>query len=188
MPFNRAYLLAIGLLFGCAGKNVQPGTSTLAMMAPFSSANYAVSPTDVLRLDIFQEKDLSGEYYVDPSGTINLPLVGRVAVAGLNVNTIERKLEDLFSRGYIVSPDIRVSVISYRPIYVSGEIHKPGEYRFTPGMTVQQAIVLAGGTTKFAAKKYYLQRNNVGEDDRIRVGGNSLLFPGDVLTIGERFF
>ena len=80
----------------------------------------------------------------------------------------------------------RVSVLKFRPIYIAGEVEDPGQYAFVPGMTVQQAIVLAGGDTPFASDKYYLQRGV--DSKRIRVDAGSILFPGDVITVGERVF
>ncbi len=162
--------------------------SAIALLQPFSASGYLISPTDTLRVDVYREQDLSGTYYVDPSGTINMPLIGRVGVAGESAQTVERKVALQLSRGFLVDPDVRVSVVKFRPIYITGEVKKPGEYPFTPGMTVQQAIVLAGGETRFATDKYYLQRNYAAENKRIRVESNSLLYPGDVVAVGERLF
>jgi len=175
------------LLLGCASAPVKQASS-LALLQPFSASGYLISPTDTLRIDVYREQDLSGKFYVDPSGTINMPLIGRIGVAGESSETVERKISLRLSRGYLVDPDVRVSVIKFRPIYITGEVKKPGEYPFTPGMTVQQAIVLAGGETRFATTKYYLQRNYAAENKRIRVESNSLLYPGDVIAVGERLF
>ncbi|MGJ8668416.1 MAG: polysaccharide biosynthesis/export family protein [Oceanococcus sp.] len=187
--FHAFFSAFLVLCSACATQGTRSSDSTTINLAePFSALNYAVSTTDTLSIDVYREAELTGKYYVDPSGTINMPLLGRVSVANLSVQAIEKRIEQGLAGGYIVNPDVRVSVIHFRPIYVSGEIMKPGKYVFTPGMTVQQAIVLAGGATRFAAKKYYLQRNNVQESQRMRVDGNSLLFPGDVITVGERLF
>ncbi len=175
-------------LTGCAAKGTTANVGSANLAQPFSAEHYAVAPTDILRIDVYREADLSGEYYVDPSGTINLPLVGRIAVAGLNVQAIEYRLTQRLGNGFIVDPDVRVSVLKFRPIYVTGEVSRPGQYPFTPGMTVQQAIVLAGGATRFASKSYFLQRPSASQGKPIRVDANSVLFPGDVVTLGERLF
>ncbi len=182
--------LLCGLLLLCMGCASAPDKqqSAIALLQPFSASGYLISPTDTLRIDVYREQDLSGNYYVDPSGTINMPLVGRIGVAGESAETVERKIALTLSRGYLVDPDVRVSVIKFRPIYITGEVKKPGEYPFTPGMTVQQAIVLAGGETRFATDKYYLQRNYAAENRRVRVNGISLLYPGDIISVGERLF
>ncbi|MGB1556444.1 MAG: polysaccharide biosynthesis/export family protein [Oceanococcaceae bacterium] len=188
---SARYTLATALLIlltACAaGPRPADGAAT-NMAEPFSATNYAIAPTDTLRIDVYREPDLSGEYYVDPSGTINMPLLGRVSVGGETVETVERKIALALARGYLVDPDVRASVIRFRPIFIGGEVNKPGAYPFTPGMTVQQAVVLAGGETRFAANRYYLQRESRGASERVRVDGNSVLFPGDVITIGERVF
>lgn len=174
-------------LVGCATDgNSEPRPEDY--LRPFSADTYAISPTDLLQIDIYREQDLSGQYYVDPSGTINFPLLGRVAVSGSTAQQIELNLESRLSRGYLVDPDVRITVVKYRPIYISGQVAKPGEYAFAPGMTVQQAITLAGGPTRFAAERYYLQRYSERDSEQKRVTGNSLLFPGDLITIGERIF
>lgn len=190
MTFRPLFAWALGLFLACSGCASNNGgqPSVVELLRPFSASTYMISPTDTLRIDVYREKDLSGKYYVDPSGTINLPLLGRVPVAGETAETIERKLAFRLSRGFLVDPDVRVSVAKFRPIYISGEVKRPGEYPFTPGMSVQQAMVMAGGQTRFAAEKYFLQRNNAPSEDRIRVEGNSLLYPGDVISVGERLF
>ncbi len=190
MNFRPLIFWVFGLVLLCTGcaSNIKGQPTTIELLRPFSASTYLISPTDTLRIDVYREKDLSGKYYVDPSGTINMPLLGRVPVAGETAETIERKLAFRLSRGYLVDPDVRVFVAEFRPIYISGEVSRPGEYPFTPGMSVQQAIVLAGGQTRFAADKFYLQRNNAPAEDRIRVEGNSLLYPGDVISVGERLF
>lgn len=182
-----ACLLLVALC-ACAGTPSEDPTNTARVSLQFSPQLYQVSTNDTLRLDVYREPDLSGEYLVDPSGTINIPLLGRVSVQGRTVQEIETMIAQNLARGYLIDPDVRISVIRYRPIFVSGEVEKPGAFPFVPGMTVQQAVVLAGGRTKFAANKYYLQRNNAADANRIRVEGNAVLFPGDVVTVGERLF
>lgn len=174
------------VLASCAGTGGPIGPPATNLAQPFSAESYAVAPTDVLQIDVYREADLSGDYAVDPSGTINMPLIGRVSVAGETPQTIERKIRLRLSQGFLVDPDVRVSVLKFRPIYIAGEVEDPGQYAFVPGMTVQQAIVLAGGDTPFASDKYYLQRGV--DSKRIRVDAGSILFPGDVITVGERVF
>nr|MBV6630643.1 polysaccharide export protein [Oceanococcus sp. HetDA_MAG_MS8] len=180
--------LALIALSACADTPTLPQDTVLRLATPFSATNYLISPTDTVRIDVYREPDLSGEYYVDPSGTINFPLLGRVGVAGETVSALENKLRLSLSQGYLVDPDVRASISKFRPIYITGAVAKPGAYPFTPGMTVQQAIVLAGGETRFAADRYYLQRNNDSTDKQLRISNRSVLFPGDVIIIGERVF
>jgi polysaccharide export outer membrane protein len=185
--FRQMKVALIALVLGCTtpGQHALEEGPTNLLSAPFSADNYSVAPTDTLHIEVYREADLSGSYYVDPSGSINLPLLGRVQVAGLSLNGIEQRLARLLRDGYIMEPDVRVSIQKFRPIFVSGEVKSPGRYTFTPGMTVQQAVLLAGGETRFAAKKFYLQRTN---GEAMRVDESSVLFPGDVITVNERLF
>ena len=173
---------------GCSSVSTQPTVPGNNPLQPFAANQYPIAATNVLSIEVYQEKDLSGEYFVDPDGSINVPLVGRVSVAELNVRQVEKKLTEALSRGYLVDPHVRVAIVKYGPVFVTGEVVKPGQYEFTPGMSVQQAVTMAGGPTRFASSKYYLQRDNAREDNRLRVTSDSLMFPGDIVSVGERLF
>lgn len=186
---NRAWIaLSISCLVAACTSAPPPKPAPRPLAQQFSAQLYAIAPSEVLRVDVYREPDLSGEYYVDPSGTINLPLIGRVAVAGENVTQVESKLELLLSRGFIKDPDVQVAIARFRPIYITGEVKSAGEYPFAPGITVRQGITLAGGPTRFAAEKYFLERNTQQGEQVIRVDAGTILHPGDVLTVGERLF
>ena len=121
---------------------------------------YKLGPMDQIRLRVFEwraAKDevyewaaLNSEYAIGPSGRISLPLIGEVAAAGLSVDDLAKSLgQRLQTRmGLTEVPDIAVEVSKYRPFYLVGTIEKPGEYAYRPGMTVLQAVAVAGGLTK----------------------------------------
>lgn len=152
-------------------------------------ANYRLTPGDVLDINVFRESEMSGKYTVEQSGSINFPLIGKVTAAGLSADNLERKLKFELSQGYLVNPDVRVSVAKYRPIYVGGAVKSPSEYAYKPGMTAQQATTLAGGVTRFASKdKIYIQRYGTSPEEAYRVTPETLLFPGDIISVQERLF
>ncbi len=149
---------------------------------------YRLAPGDVLAIKVYREEDLSGRYRIDPDGTLNFPLLGRLAVAGQSADWTERMLEKRLSQGYLVDPDVQLSVAEFKPVYVGGAVSKTGEYPYKLGLTVQQAVTLAGGLNRFAAEKYYIQRFGESPEQRFRATADTPLYPGDVLTVDERIF
>lgn len=193
MALKSTFLLAllancVMLLAGCAGSAASQSRSTPQQQPSFQNSVYRLNTGDRLQIKVFQEPELSGDFTVESDGRINYPLLGRVPVAGSTTDTLEKTIQRGLSQGYLVSPDVRATVISYKPIFVGGEVKSPGEYPFSPGLTAQQAATLAGGLTRFAAEKYYIQRNASGSSERFRAAPDTFVYPGDIVTIEERLF
>lgn len=165
-----------------------PGASAAAGQSGFRAGIYRLSSGDKLMITVFQEPDLSGEFTVESGGQINFPLLGRIAVTGLTTSEVEKRLERGLAAGYLVSPDVRANIVAYQPVFVGGEVRKAGEYAFRPGLTAQQAVTLAGGITRYAAEKYYIQRSGAGPDERFRAVADTPVYPGDIITVEERLF
>lgn len=93
-------------------------------------------------------------------------------------------------RGNLVhTPSVAVEVIAYRPIYVLGEVNKPGQYSYQPGMTVVTAVAVAGGFTYRAVEGYAaVVRSVEGSAVEGRVSRQAFVRPGDVITVFERRF
>src|SRR5205807_7918376 len=100
-----------------------------------------------LRVTVFGEDKLSGEYQVDSAGFLSLPLAGTIKGAGLTKPELEQALTTKLKSEYLRNPKVTVDVVSYRPFYVLGEVSKPGEYQFRSGLNVLSAIAIAGGAT-----------------------------------------
>lgn len=186
-----ALLSGIALLTGCASSSSPPPqnqSNSTASQPSFQASVYRLNVGDRVLVKVFQEPDLSGEFTVESDGKINYPLLGRVTVSGTTTATLENTIKHGLAQGYLVSPDVRATVVAYKPIFVGGEVHSPGEYPFTPGLTAQQAATIAGGLTRFAAEKYYIQRNASGPDQRFRATPDTFVYPGDIVTIEERLF
>lgn len=150
---------------------------------------YRVAPEDVLRITVFEEPDLSlEEVRIGTDGVVSMPLIGQVGVAGLTTEQIAARIEGLLADGYLKKPRVSVGIHEYRQFYVHGAVEKPGGYSYQDGLTVQRAIVLAGGFTERASKtKITLARE--GEPDKaFPVTLNQLVRPGDVVSVGESFF
>ncbi len=166
-----------------------PAGQTVADTGLSSLDLYRLVPGDIVKVDVYREPDLSTEYSIEPDGRINFPLLGRIPASGSTTSTLEKIIARGLSQGYLVNPDVRVSIAKYRPIYVGGAVNRPGEYTYKPGLTAQQATTLAGGTTRFASEdKIYVQRYGKGPEKRYRITPDTPIYPGDIITIEERLF
>ena len=148
---------------------------------------YKLGIGDRLRVIVFGEADLSGEFEIGSQGSINLPLIGEVGAAGDTITKLEEKVEAKLSEGYLVSPSVSIEVLNYRPFYILGEVNNPGSYPFVNGMSVLTAVALAGGYT-YRAREDPVLLSRPGDDSEIPVRPDTPLLPGDILRVDERFF
>jgi polysaccharide export outer membrane protein len=142
------------LLGGCGAIGSDQVASALAgstpsgsTAPPTSTAQLRLAPGDKIRVTVYGEDKISGEYQIDNSGTVSLPLAGTVEAAGLTKPELEHALTEKLKSGYLRNPKVTVDVVSFRPFYVLGEVAKPGEYPYRSGLNVLSAIAIAGGAT-----------------------------------------
>jgi polysaccharide export outer membrane protein len=184
---NRSTYAAAGLalfLVGCA-----PG-SNLPPIADYTVKPYRLGSGDQIRIITFGEDQLTGDFRIDDQGQLALPLLGVVNAAGLTTQQLDQSIADKL-RGQNLLRDASVSaeVVTYRPIYVLGEVSKPGEYPYRPGMTMLTCVAIAGGFTYRAVQDYagvVRTTNNKAVEGRIRP--NSLIAPNDVIEVFQRRF
>jgi polysaccharide export outer membrane protein len=144
---------------------------------------------DTLRVTVFGEEKLSGDFQVDPSGYVSLPLAGTVLAAGLTKIELERSLTEKFKSKYLRDPKVTVDVASFRPIYVLGEVQRPGEYQYRSGLNVVSALAVAGGVTYRASKsRVLIQRSGEKELKEHDLDPAIPVMPGDVVRVPERYF
>lgn len=161
-------------------------------MAPAHRAvdpdQYRLGVGDRVRIDVYGEPDLSMDAAVDSAGQINYPLLGSLPAARLTPGQLRGSIREGLASGYLVAPDVRVTVTQYRPFYVSGQVRKAGAYPFVIGLTVEKAIALAGGLSPLASTRriYVVPENSQGE--RLRVGLDYNVLPGDTLLVEEGLF
>ena len=158
---------------------------------PQSEASaYTLGPGDQLRVITYGEDQLTGDFVVNDGGNIEVPLLGAVRAAGLTVSQLQVAMADeLKSRQLIKTPSVAVEVSQYRPIFVLGEVSRPGSYPYQPDMTVLTAVALAGGFTYRAVKNTEsVTRAEAGHATEHRATPQSLLRPGDVVNVYERHF
>ena len=144
---------------------------------------------DRIRLTVFGEEDLSGEFEIDNTGSLALPLVGEVKAKGLTQRELEQTVTKTLSQGYLVNPRVNVEVLSFRPFFILGEVQKPGSYAYVNNLTVINAVALGGGyTTRAKTGRAKIRRATDATRKEEWVTEDALVFPGDVIEIQERFF
>lgn len=149
-----------------------------------------VQAGDKLKVTVYGEDKLTGDYVVDPGGSLSLPLTGTVQAAGLTKPELERVLtKKLASQKYLLDPKVTVDIAEFRPFYVLGEVEKPGEYAYKSGLNVSRAIAIAGGATYRASEgKVLIQRDGEKQFNEVTFAPSIPVFPGDVVKIPERYF
>ena len=170
-----------------------PRPSSMAFVAAQGTAvpdsAYKLDAGDKLRVIVFGEMDLGGEYEVDGSGFVRLPLIGQLRAGGLAVNEFEDSMKAALEKGYLRDARVSVEVINYRPFYILGQVNRPGEYPYVNGMSVLNAVALAGGYTYRANESsVYIRRRGAMEESLAPVDQRTRVNPGDIITVRERFF
>jgi protein involved in polysaccharide export with SLBB domain len=183
-PKNALFGLIVALL----GALVLAACSASAPMNAIDPApaqtQYKLGAGDKLIINVFGDKNLSGERQVDGAGAFTFPLIGNVQAGGLSSGELETLLESKLKE-YMREPNVSVEIVSYRPFYIVGEVRRPGSYPYVDGMTVMNAIAIAGGFTYRAQEKeFVIQRNNSSAG----AGQITRIAPGDVIVVRERFF
>lgn len=151
--------------------------------------SYALSGGDRVRVVVFGDPALGGEFTIGGSGYISLPLIGEVDVRGLTSTQLQDRITARLADGYLKDPRVAVEVLSTRPFYILGEVNKPGQYAFANGLTVLGAVAQAGGYT-YRAKTRKVMIKHAGSDAEIAtdVTPATMVAPGDTIRIKERWF
>ena len=123
------------------------------------------------------------------TGQITFPLLGLVRAEGMTIEQLRVEIQEALNRDYLVDPRVSVEVLNYRPIYVLGQVNSPGSYAYSVGMTVRQAVALAGGYTRRADNDdMKLIRMENGVQQELEVQEEDTILPGDTLEVLRRFF
>jgi polysaccharide export outer membrane protein len=150
---------------------------------------YRLGPADKVRVNVFGEEALTGEFLVGGSGKVSLPLIGEVQAAGLTIGQFQEEIAGALRQGYINEPRVSAEVLNYRPFYILGEVNKPGEYPYTNNLTVLNAVATAEGFSYRAdTRRVYIKRADVAGEQAYPLTTATQVAPGDTIRIGERFF
>lgn len=177
-------LAALLIVPGCAaGGNLSP-------LPDEADSAYHLGPGDEVRVITVGEDALSGDFHVSDAGNIALPMLGAVSAAGKTTTQLSDSIAtEAKTHSILNDPSISVEVTNYRPIFVLGEVAKPGQYPYQPGMTFLTAVAVAGGFTYRAVQDYgEVVRTTKGAAVNGRVTSNTFLAPGDVVQVIERYF
>jgi polysaccharide export outer membrane protein len=149
---------------------------------------YRLGPGDQIKITVFNELELTGDYIVGPQGAVSLPLVGEVNAQGLSVTELARDLTTALGR-YIRDPSVAVQVLAYRPFFILGEVNEAGTYPYTVDLTVMAAVATAGGFSYRAdRRRVFIKRAGDAVEREYRLDAETKVQPGDTIRITERFF
>jgi polysaccharide export outer membrane protein len=168
-----------------------PGASSQGgNLSAIASPDYRLGSGDHVRITVFGQQDLTGEYQVDGSGKLAFPLIGEIQAGGLTARELERSVRAALSPQYLKDPRVNAEVLAYRPFYILGEVKTPGSYAYVSGMTVINAVALAGGFTPRAKENdfYVARMGGDGHRNKVEASQDTPVQPGDVITVRERWF
>jgi len=190
--FGLIAAVLLGLTLGACGGGPQPvpvSSASSSISAASLRGAYTLGGGDELRVIVFGEEDLSGEFVIDGDGFISLPLIGELYAGGLTLREFEGRVETALAEGYLREPRVSAEVLNYRPFYIIGEVKNGGEYPYVQGMSVLNAVAVAGGYTYRAERnRVFITRQNSPGEVEYRASQGVQVLPGDVIRVPERFF
>lgn len=166
----------------------------LGMLAagPLAAADseYLLGSGDKVRVTVFGEPDLTGQYEIDGAGIVAFPLIGEVRGGGVTARDLERNIEAKLKDGYLKNPTVSVEVLTYRPFFIMGEVQRPGSYPYKNGLNLLNAVALAGGYTYRAKSSVWVitRTGDKNYQEREVTNGDFIIRPGDTIVVPERFF
>jgi protein involved in polysaccharide export with SLBB domain len=205
MPTARPLLVVLAgalALSGCIPRGrsrAAPPTPPIDASAVQVGAS-TLGPLDVIEVRVYREQEISGVYQIGAEGDVVFPLCQRVVVAGLTPNGAAERFRACLADGFMRDPQVTVLVREYnsKKIFVFGEVQKPGTFVFQDGMSVVQAVTLAGGFTKTASQNSTsVTRRINGQEVKVKVNvqdialgkaPNFTLEPGDIVFVPESIF
>jgi polysaccharide export outer membrane protein len=185
----QSFLAAVCLIAGTA--SLVHGQTPAAPDAspPPTAADYRLGVADKVRILVYNEPNLTGEYLVNANGAIAFPLIGDVQAQGHTATEVKDMITTQLSNGYLRDPQVSIDILSYRPFYILGEVNKPGEYPYEEGISVLKAVAAASGFTYRADEHHvYVKRAGQTTETRYDISGDLLLQPGDTVRIAQRWF
>ena len=165
-------------------------------------SDYVLVVGDVVQLNIFREPDLTTQATIARDGTVQLPLIREVQMAGLSIRDAREMLRQLYDKKFLVDPQVFLNVVKYaeRKFTIMGQVARPGSYELQGGerMDLLEAIGLAGGFTRIANRgRVIIQRREDGGVTAIKANAKRMadgketpteVQPGDVITVSESWF
>ena len=165
------------------------GNDRALSVAPRANSDYRLGPGDKVRVTVFGETDLSGDYQLDGAGVVRLPLIGSVRAIGDTAPALERTIASALSPNYLKNPKVNVEVTTYRPFFIIGAVNRPGQYPYVDHMSALNAVALAGGFTDQARQSsVYVRREGSASEEEVSTDRLSELRPGDTIRVQTTLF
>jgi protein involved in polysaccharide export with SLBB domain len=184
-------LLCAGALTACAQQPLASGVVEGSADAAATRVieQYRLGVADKVRVNVFGEEALTGEFTVGSNGSAALPLIGDVHAVGLTIPEFQEAIAARLRDGFINDPRVNVEVLTYRPFYILGEVNKPGEYPYTNNLTVLNAVATAEGFTYRAdIRRVFIKRADGDREEAWPLTTATRVAPGDTIRIAERLF
>ncbi|KMT64458.1 polysaccharide biosynthesis/export family protein [Catenovulum maritimum] len=151
--------------------------------------DYILGTGDAIQILVYDEPDLTFQTHIGKDGDITFPFLGEIKISGKTTRQVQNIITEGLRGDYLTHPSVQVSVVDYRPFYIHGEVRKPGAYPYKPGLTIDQAIALAGGMTERASEQKIFVKTAVNQAvTAVNVDIGFVLSPGDTVTIRQSFF
>jgi protein involved in polysaccharide export with SLBB domain len=191
---KRSMMVAwIAFAVSCSGNapslESYPSAPLAAEPGNSGADEYRLGPGDRLRILVFGEGNLSGEFVVDATGRVDMPLIGAIEARGATVQEFQERVTARLHKGYLNDPKVSIEVLNYRPFFITGEVRNGGEYPYKAGLTVQDAVGVAGGYSYRANTGIaYIRRAGQDQEQKVSLEQRVPVNPGDSIRIPERFF
>ena len=185
---RRAFVTTTLLLFGLSA--CSNGLSGLTALPPNGDETYRLSAGDQIRVTVFGFDNMTNSYTVSDTGMISVPMLKNLEVRGKSTVEVETQLAAaLRERNLAPNANVSVQIVQYRPFYILGEVQKPGQYPYVPGMTVLNAVSIAGGFTFRAHRQTVaISRSSADKQRKWQATPESRLLPGDIVEVTESWF
>jgi polysaccharide export outer membrane protein len=184
--FAALLLLSAG---GSLARAADAGDADTLMQAA-DSGGYRLDVGDKVKVTVYGEDDLSGEFQIDGAGNVDMPMIREVHAAGMTTKDFAHQVQDKLQAGhFLVNPRVSAEVANYRPFTILGEVNKPGEYPYENGMSVLNAVAVAGGWTYRADEgTVYVRHKGATHEQPVSADDKTLVHPGDTIRVTERIF
>lgn len=177
------------VLTACQSTGIASGNSTTSSETTREVSEYVLGSGDQLRIIVFGEENLSGEFVIDSRGFVSMPLIGEVEAGQKTIRDFQRSVENKLLDGYLKDPRVSAEMLNFRPYYILGEVTTSGEYPFSNGLTVLNAVATAGGFSYRAnTKSIYIKRAGEQNEVQYPLTVSTAVRPGDTIRVAERLF
>lgn len=162
----------------------------LFLFSPLLLANdYKLGPGDTIKVEVYGENDLTVQAKIDKSGFISFPFLDDMQVINLSVKELETLIHHGLLGDYLISPQVSVYIVQYRPFFIHGEVNDPGGYPYQEDLTFDKAIAIAGGLSTRASKaNWTITRKIDGKVIKVKANVSTYILPDDIIKIEQSFF